>query len=251
MVSLGLKRFIKSKLHPLVWERLGQAKQEFYYNKKEFHCDLDLIPVFEKYLTKSDGYYVDVGANDGRSFSNTYHLEKFQGWNGVLIEPIMHVSFRSRQLRSSESNKFYNVACVSDSYVGDNIRLLYSGLMSVTVSDSQDYEPESWANAGIPFLGSGEYVQETWSKARTLESILRESNSPARIDLLSIDTEGAEFNVLSGLILENWIFDYILIETFVNSQAFALLEAQGYIYIESISQNLLFCHPEVLRLSFS
>jgi hypothetical protein len=66
-VYLGIKKLIKSKLHPLVWERLGQAKQEFYWTKKQFHCDLELIPVFEKYLTKSDGHYVDVGANDGRS----------------------------------------------------------------------------------------------------------------------------------------------------------------------------------------
>ena len=243
---LGIKKLIKSKLHPLVWERLGQAKQEFYWTKKEFHCDLELIPVFKKYLTKSDGYYVDIGANDGRSVSNTYHLEKYQGWKAVLIEPIMHISFRSRQLRSIDSNKFYNCACVSDKYVGDNIRLLYSGLMSVTVSDTQDYDPESWAIAGVPFLARGEHVQETWSKARTLESILRESNSPSRIDLLSIDTEGAEFNVLQGVLFENWVFEYILIETIVNSNAFALLEANGYIHIESISQNLLFCHPEVL-----
>ena len=32
------------------------------------------------------GYYVEVGANDPRERSQTWHLEQ-QGWTGVLIEP--------------------------------------------------------------------------------------------------------------------------------------------------------------------
>ena len=71
-----IKRLMRSKVQPLVWQRLGQAKQEFRWNKSIYHSDDILIPIFKKYLQKEGGYYVDVGANDGRSASNTYHLEK-------------------------------------------------------------------------------------------------------------------------------------------------------------------------------
>ena len=36
---------------------------------------------------KLGGYYVELGANDGLSQSNTYKLQKAYGWNGLLIEP--------------------------------------------------------------------------------------------------------------------------------------------------------------------
>ena len=77
-----MKNFLKSRLHPLVWERLGQTKQEYFWTRKLIHCESDLIPFFNKYLSYENGYYVDVGAYDGRSYSNTYHLEKSLGWGG-------------------------------------------------------------------------------------------------------------------------------------------------------------------------
>ena len=38
------------------------------------------------FQNKRNGYYVDVGAHDGISLSNTYFFEKELGWNGVCIE---------------------------------------------------------------------------------------------------------------------------------------------------------------------
>ena len=75
-----MKNLLKARLHPLVWERLGQAKQEYFWTRKTHHCELGLIPFFNEYLSYENGYYVDVGAFDGRSSSNTYHLEKSLGW---------------------------------------------------------------------------------------------------------------------------------------------------------------------------
>ncbi len=38
-----------------------------------------------RYLNFRDGIFVELGANDGFTQSNTYHLEKFLGWRGLLI----------------------------------------------------------------------------------------------------------------------------------------------------------------------
>jgi hypothetical protein len=100
------KNFIKSNIYPLVWQKLGEARKEFAYSSQKYHCDENLIPVFKKYLSKVNGFYVDVGANDGRASSNTYHLEKLQNWQGILIEPVMHLHFRSREIRDLKRNTF-------------------------------------------------------------------------------------------------------------------------------------------------
>lgn len=249
---MNLKNFFKSSLHPLVWERLGQAKQEYYWNKQIWHCDKPLIPIFEKYFSFSSGYYVDVGANDGRSSSNTYHLEKNQDWNGVLIEPIMHVFFRSKQIRSLQKNIFFNCACVDSSFTEENIQLFYSGLMTILSNQKMDLDPISWAENGRKFLSRGETVQKTWSEARTLDSILFEANSPTQIDLLSIDVEGAELGVLKGIDFTRYVFKYILIETKTGSKSHEYLVHANYKLIERIEQNLLFAHaPSLTPEKFS
>ena len=237
---ISLKQLIKRNLHPLVWERLGQAKQEFFWTKQVYHCDSNLIPIFEKYLSKQCGYYVEVGSYDGRGGSNTYHLEMSLGWSGVLVEPVMHLLFRSRQIRNLNKNQFFNAACVDDEYKLPYIELYYSGMMSVITEDFGKMNAEDWAKVGAQFLSRGEMVQKAYSNARTLTSILDEANAPNLIDFLSIDVEGFELSVLNGIDFDRYSFNFILIETTENSPSFELLLKLGYEHLLTIAQNVLF-----------
>ena len=123
----------------------------------------------------------------------------------------------------------------------------YSGLMTISTSESQKSDPYAWAQGGSQFLGNGESVQKAWSEAWTLESILRKASSPRVINLLSIDVEESEYFVLKGITLKDWVIEYILIETEQNSSAFKLLIGEGFHHLETIGGNLLFCHPEISR----
>jgi FkbM family methyltransferase len=35
--------------------------------------------------------FLDIGAHDGITYSNTYYFEKYKNWNGICIEPIPEV----------------------------------------------------------------------------------------------------------------------------------------------------------------
>lgn len=234
-----MKNFLKARLHPLVWERLGQAKQEYFWTKKTHHCEPDLIPFFNEYLSYENGYYVDVGAFDGRSSSNTYHLEKSLGWVGVLIEPVMHQFFRSKQIRSSQ-NIFFHAACIGKDYKENLVELIYSASMSTIVTRGDEKKALAWAEEGAQYLSRGEIVERTWSQARTLESILVESKSPKTIDLLSIDVEGNELGVLEGIDFSLWNFKYIVIETREKSDAFLYLERHGFVHLATLGNNVVF-----------
>lgn len=155
----------------------------------------------------------------------------------------MHVHFRSHEIQDLNRNQFFNCACVSSNYAEKTVELLYSGMM--TISKESIYNLREWAKTGSEFLGSGEVVTQFHSQARTLESVLIEANAPTRIDLLSIDVEGAELSVLQGVNFSNWIFEYILLETTEGSEAFLELLNQGYIHFRTISQNVLFTHSSL------
>jgi hypothetical protein len=46
----------------------------------------DIIIAYIFFEAKKNGFYVDIGANDGKFISNTYCFEKL-GWEGICIEP--------------------------------------------------------------------------------------------------------------------------------------------------------------------
>lgn len=68
-----------------------------------------------KHLNYNDGFYVELGANDGVSQSNTLRLEKKFNWKGVLVEPNNKNYLKCVQNRS-ELNAIFHNACVSFNY---------------------------------------------------------------------------------------------------------------------------------------
>ena len=43
--------------------------------------------LYKKYLNYKNGFFIELGAMDGKTFSNTLFYEKEMQWKGVLIEP--------------------------------------------------------------------------------------------------------------------------------------------------------------------
>ena len=59
------------------------------FKSKTFHPSMAQIEKkFLKYLDFQNGFFIEVGAHDGYTQSNTYFLEKHQLWRGLLIEHI-------------------------------------------------------------------------------------------------------------------------------------------------------------------
>ena len=232
------KRVVRNYLGPHVWQRLGQTKQEFIWRKTEVFMDSDIYKFINPMLPDS-GFYVDIGAHDGRSMSNTWHLEKSGGWSGILIEPILSVFFRLRELRSLDTNIFINCACVSFEFNDVNLEMQYGDLMSFAPEISS-VERSEWTEGAKRFLRTNEQSLVTWVPARTLQSILDESSAPKVIDFLSIDVEGAELEVLRGVNFASYRFRIICVESFHPDLVTELLLSNGYQFIGNIKDNLVF-----------
>lgn len=191
----------------------------------------------EKYLDFDGGYFVELGANDGRFQSNTLHYEQIRGWRGVLVEPSPDLWRRCRENRSPRDH-IVNAACVSFGYAGKAVRLLYSNAMSVALDVETDIgDPAAHAELGRQFLAAGETVFEFEAPARTLNSILQEAGAPARIDFLSLDVEGAEIEVLKGIDHEAFRFRYMLVECRDIARLSGYLAPLGYRLAEKFNEH--------------
>lgn len=144
----------------------------------------------EPYLPPK-GTFLEIGANDGYSQSNTYHLEFLRGWTGVLIEPNPRLYQICRLHRRRAQT--YQVACISPG--GPSIVELSNEGLTSTVLGSRAHTSR---RIRVP--------------TSTLSTVIDES-SLDRITFMSIDVEGAELEVLGGLDLSRHAPDLLLVET--------------------------------------
>jgi FkbM family methyltransferase len=220
-----MKKLLRGAVGDLVWRRLGQAKQEFFWSRIKDHSAPEIQPFLKQILNFDKGFYVEVGANDGRSFSNTYFLEKSRNWRGILVEPILHKHFESKIIRDNSKNIFIYGACVGQNFKENHIELQYSNLM--TSPKTSNHNNQEWAINGLEFLSPGEGVVPIWAPALTLANIFSVTNT-SLIHFLSIDVEGGELEVVNGINWSEVLIKVILIETPEESDALKLLLSLGY-----------------------
>ena len=189
--------------------------------------------VLEKHLFFPNGYYVDLGANDGVTQSNTLYLEKYYNWKGLLIEPHPSTFAHLKEARSVR-NSFLETACVSSTYPLHHCELWYSNLMS-TVNDSVA-NPSAYdhAKSGQRFLENTE-MKKFSAQAMTLTEAMSIANSPTTIDFLNLDVENYELEVLDGINFEIYTFRFILVETVKHKEVHTFLVNRNYKLLEKIS----------------
>mgnify|MGYP003328994632 CR=1 FL=1 len=96
--------------------------------------------MLEDILPHRDGFYVELGANDGSHASNSYYFEINKGWKGVLIEPAPNLYMACKKERGANNVVFCN-ACVPFDYKEEFVRMKYCD--SMTISDNLNLETVS------------------------------------------------------------------------------------------------------------
>jgi FkbM family methyltransferase len=198
-----------------------------YYSGRSSYAqifqDLFVIFILESASEKTDvGYFVDIGATDGIGINNTYLLETKYKWNGIVVEPARHW----RQDLARNRKAIVETRCVWDT---SNTTIQFmetqnagqSGLACTNQDDAFVNERKSYVSYDVQTI--------------SLEDLLVSHNSPAVIDFLSIDTEGAEYSILRNFDFNHYCFKVIAVEHNYNKQHCAdldsLLTANGYIKV--------------------
>ena len=236
---MDLRKFINSLVKPRFVSRLKVIMLQSSLLAKVFRLRYFSINSLDKqiehYLNYDNGFFVELGANDGVNQSNTLFFERFRGWRGVLIEPYKP-NYNDLVRNRSSQNYFKNAACVGPTYLSPTISLWYSNLMTATIGiDSDIQNPKNHADQGSKFWGGRAFIFE--APAFTLNRILIEAFSPHKIDLLSLDVEGVELEILNGVDHSVFRFRYILVESRQFEAICEFLEKQNYIFERKLSNH--------------
>ena len=184
-----------------------------------------------------NGYYVELGANDGRSQSNSLHFERHKGWRGLLVEP-SPTAFQHCVMTRSPRNTIVCACCVEPENAGALVPLEFFNLMTTRTDQNQDQDleillPSLRLNEG----GEPDISYRFGAEGRTITSLLEEAGAPGLIDFLSLDVEGNELNVLKGLDFSRYGFKYLLIEARNPQDVADFLLPRGYGLREQVSSH--------------
>jgi FkbM family methyltransferase len=186
-------------------------------------------------LRRRRGTFVELGAFDGISQSNTAWLEAHRGWRGILVEAIPEAF--ERCVRNRPLATVVNCACVSEEYPDPTVEMVYAGLMSIVRgARSTDEADEAWVSLGEGLQELRRYTCTV--PARTLSAVLDEHRLRS-IDLLSVDVEGYEVEVLEGLDLERFEPHLIVVEDSREGAVDLHLTARGYRKVAVIGRGRL------------
>ena len=174
----------------------GTSNSPFYTPTSS--CQIpELATLYGLFLGKKrDGLFVEVGAYDGVSFSNSSCLAD-AGWNGILIEPIP--AFAQACRNRYRANARIRVVEAAVGATGGTVDITIAGSLTTTNDNLlNEYRNIDWANAAIGATSRLAVPQ------RTLDDILSAEGVHEPIDVLIVDVEGAEASVFAGFSISRW-----------------------------------------------
>jgi FkbM family methyltransferase len=151
---------------------------------------------------KKDGFYIDIGANDGKSLSNTIFFEKL-GWHGICIEPLPDVFNSLRQNRSCDC---FNIAI--DNTSGDSREFIKASGVEM-LSGLNNQMTKSHKERIVNEKGK---IEKIYVKTLTFDDLMRGYPDRRYIDFMSIDVEGAELSILKTIDFNKFKFGLITVE---------------------------------------
>ena len=181
--------------------------------------------ILERLDFKRRGFFVEFGATDGVLLSNTWLLEKKFDWQGICAEPNPNFF---KKLKNNRNCTVSN-ACIGR-LSGETVEFVfadaYGGQTRFAAIDQHFEKRKAYVESG----------QTATLTTISLHDFLKENSAPRDIDYISIDIEGAEYDVLRSFPFSEWNIRFFTIEhnfSETRGKIRELLASNGYSCVEA------------------
>ncbi len=191
---------------------------------------------------KKNGFFIEIGAHDGISFSNTYYFEKNLNWRGICVEPNPTIFEKLTQNRKC----YCEQVCIADN-IGQKPFLRCTGYMIEMYSGLIDnYDPRHLERIDkeIAFYGGSKEI--IFVQCVTFNNLLKKYNV-SHVDLLSIDIEGGEEALIKTIDFDAVTIDIIVVENnFNEDRVKKILLSKNYKHIARLGKDDIYQYSIVL-----
>jgi len=174
---------------------LARRGGQSFYRPAE-SCQIPILGGLYEHVfgERRDGTFVEVGAYDGHTFSNTSCLADL-GWGGLYIEPIPWAFEQCRQ-RHRSNPRVTALNCAIGAHDG-TVELWVAGQFSTASTAVLEHDiARGW-------LAPGAAERHEVPQLR-LDTALRQTAIQPGFDLLVVDVEGMEESVFDGFDVDYW-----------------------------------------------
>lgn len=148
---------------------------------------------------RENGFFVEFGATDGVTGSNTLFFESRAGWKGIVAEParVWHekLAMNRKCMISHECVWSISGEQVEFCEAGD---AGFSTIARFADLDRHASKRKQSTNYSVPTI--------------SLDDLLARHDAPAIIDFLSLDTEGSELDILAAFSFDRYRVSVLVVE---------------------------------------
>ena len=222
-----------------------QKLKSYKFIKKSYSGSAQDIIIDHFFRNKKKGFYIDVGCYHPYQNNNT-RLFYEKGWSGINIDLDYHSIDFFNFVRTRDEN--INVA-VSDSETEKNLYFFHNRSTINSLDSRRKNEAKEIKKV----------------QTQTLDSIIESSKfKNQKINFLSIDVEGHEYEVIKSINLKKYNPEIILIEhidkkmknieffnqninDIINSNVFKHMIENNYHFVNWLHQDLIFAHNSIRK----
>lgn len=211
----------------------SQYKQDQFTNDRFFH-------------NKRNGVFVDIGAHDGQTYSNSLFYEEDLGWTGICVEPMPEVFAKLRKRRTATCVQ----ACITNTTgIKDFLRVTSPHVDTEMLSGLLDkYDPKHLQRVDHEIRHYGGKKEIIKVQCYQLNDLVK-AHSIAYIDYLSIDTEGGELDILKSINFDELPIHIIDVENnFPQDNSIRVfMESKGFRFVARVNCDEVYENMEFIR----
>jgi FkbM family methyltransferase len=178
------------------------------------------------FKNQKEGVFLDIGASDGVSLSNTYFFEKNKCWKGICVEPLPKIYDQLIKNRNCICIK----GCISN-YNG-KAKLFSFGMLSFLIQNDSSKQLDRIEKESKAYSIPDNRIMEV--ECYKLNDILEQHNIN-EIDFCSLDIEGGELDILKSIDYNRYHIKVLTVENAENNRDILnFLKSKSFVFITSL-----------------